>query len=152
MKKNNHNILIDYMNIGQLNDVMEVERLCFTIPWSENSFISDLTENENAVYFSALTSGRVVGYIGMWVIFDEAHIMNVAVHPEFRRMGIGSVLINKIIETSRLLNLKSMTLEVKKSNYAAIDLYRCFGFIEAGVRKGYYEDTNEDAIIMWKTL
>ena len=152
MSKYNQKIIIESMNIGQLNEVLEIEKLCFTTPWSENSFVYDLTENDKAIYISALIEDRVVGYCGIWMICDEAHIMNIAVHPDFRRMGIGSIIIEKIIDIAFDNNLQSMTLEVKISNYAAIDLYKRFGFAQFGIRKGYYEDTNEDAIIMWKTL
>lgn len=152
MSKDNQKISLQYLNIDQLDKVLEIENLCFAAPWSKESFVYDLTENDKAIYVSAMINSRLVGYCGLWIICDEAHIMNIAVHPEYRRIGIGSRIIQKIINIAFEKKLKSMTLEVNINNCAAINMYKRFGFEQSGIRKGYYEETNEDAIIMWKII
>ena len=106
--------------------------------------------NKAALYFCAVTGGKAVGYAGMWKVFDEGHITNIAVHPEFRNAGVGSALIEALISAAKENGITSLTLEVRKSNLPALALYRKYGFRECGIRKSYYTDNNEDAIIMWK--
>lgn len=144
------NIEIIKMELRHLDGVMEVENLSFKIPWSRNSFIEELAENKFAMYFVARVNGKITGYAGMWTVFDEAHITNVAVHPEFRKSGIGSALLRHLIQTAREKGIERMTLEVRRSNITAQGLYGKFGFREHGARKAYYADNREDAIIMWK--
>lgn len=133
-----------------LDGVMIVENLSFKIPWSRNSFMEELTTNHMAMYFVAISADRVVGYGGLWKVFDEGHITNIAVHPEFRRCGVGSRIMDKLLEMCDDSGIRSLTLEVRKSNLAAQRLYEKYGFKAEGVRKGYYSDTGEDALIMWK--
>jgi len=137
------------MELKHIDGVMVVEHLSFTIPWSKNSFIQEITTNEFAHYIVAVENDMVVGYAGMWQIQDEGHITNIAVHPEFRGIHIGRSLMVELIRTSRNLGVSAMTLEVRKSNDIAKKLYVSLGFKDAGVRKRYYSDNNEDAIIMW---
>ena len=129
----------------------QMDILCFSAPWSEESFRKEITENRLAFYIVAEISGRMVGYAGLWGIVDEGHITNVAVHPDFRRKGIGEALITVLLSHTRENGILSHTLEVRASNEAAISLYSKFGFKPAGLRKNYYEDNGEDAIIMWRT-
>lgn len=129
----------------------QMDILCFSAPWSEESFRKEITENHLAFYIVAEISGRMVGYAGLWGIVDEGHITNVAVHPDFRRKGIGEALITVLLSHTRENGILSHTLEVRASNEAAISLYSKFGFEPAGLRKNYYEDNGEDAIIMWRT-
>ena len=129
----------------------EMDILCFSAPWSEESFRKEITDNHLAFYIVAEISGRMVGYAGLWGIVDEGHITNVAVHPDFRRKGIGEALITVLLSHTRENGILSHTLEVRASNDAAISLYLKFGFVPAGLRKNYYEDNGEDAIIMWRT-
>lgn len=145
-----NNLIITEMTTEHIDDIMMVERLSFTIPWSKKAFIQELTENKFSLYISALLDGNAVGYAGMWKIFDEGHITNIAVHPEFRKIGIGSRLLEKLINISREMKIEKLTLEVRKSNVAAKNLYLKYGFKEEGIRKNYYADNGEDAIIMWK--
>ncbi len=133
-----------------IDDILVVEKLSFKTPWSKESFIEEIKRNKFAVYFSAKAGESVVGYAGMWVVCKEGHITNVAVHPEFRRIGVGSRLMEALITAARNLNIGSMTLEVRKSNITAQALYRKYGFIEKGIRRSYYSDNDEDAVIMWK--
>lgn len=140
-------------NIEHLKDIALIEELSFPIPWSIDSIKNEFEANTRAVYLAAVTEhGKAVGYAGMWDIVGEGHITNIAVHPDCRNKGIASKLLDEIIACAKKRNIKSLTLEVRKSNIAAISLYKKFGFVEYGIRKGYYEDNGEDAIIMWKYL
>lgn len=133
-----------------IDDIMIVEHLCFKIPWSRDAFIEEITRNQFAVYLSAMMDGRVIGYAGMWHVCEEGHITNIAVHPEYRRIGIGCRLMEGLIDIARRRGITDMTLEVRASNTAAQKLYMKYGFEQAGRRKSYYADNGEDAIIMWK--
>ena len=130
--------------------VEEVEKACFSVPWSYESLYHDILENKLAFYIVAEIDGKVCGYVGVWKIFDEGHITNVAVAPEYRRMHIASAMLSALFDVTGKQGIESYTLEVRAGNRAAIALYEGFGFREAGLRKGYYEDNGEDAIIMWK--
>lgn len=130
--------------------VEEVEKACFSVPWSYESLYHDILENKLAFYIVAEIDGKVCGYVGVWKIFDEGHITNVAVAPEYRRMHIASAMLSVLFDVTGAQGIESYTLEVRAGNQAAIALYKGFGFCEAGLRKGYYEDNGEDAIIMWK--
>jgi ribosomal-protein-alanine N-acetyltransferase len=135
-----------------IDDIVNVEKLSFKIPWSKQSITDEFLNNEAAVYFCVLASGKAVGYAGMWQVLDEGHITNIAVHPEFRRSGLGSALMETLLEEAGRRGLRALTLEVRKSNLGAQALYRKYGFTDGGMRKRYYADNNEDAIIMWKHM
>ena len=128
----------------------QLDILCFTSPWSEDSFEREIKENNIAFYIVAESDGVLVGYAGLWCIVDEGHITNVAVHPDYRRRHIGEALISILLEHTIKNGIKSHTLEVRVTNEAAQSLYRKFGFEPVGIRKNYYEDNGEDAIIMWR--
>lgn len=138
------------MRLADLDQVVEIEKLCYQTPWSRQAFVSELVTNEYAHYIVCRLSGKIVGYAGMWVILDEAHVTNIAVHPDYRGRGLGRLLLKELIERAKCRGATKMTLEVRKSNTVAQNLYYSFGFEARGIRKGYYSDTNEDAIIMWK--
>ena len=95
---------------------------------------------------------EIRGYIGMWLIIDEGHITNLAVHPAYRRRGVGRLLLKNLIQTGKRYGLRRLTLEVRQTNLAAQNLYMEFGFTTVGVRPRYYLDNHEDALIMWKEL
>lgn len=133
-----------------IKPMADMDILCFSVPWSEKSFEHEIKENCLAFYLVAEIGGRLVGYAGLWCIRDEGHITNVAVHPEFRRKRIGETLISVLLAHTVTNGILSHTLEVRASNEAAISLYMKFGFKPAGMRKSYYEDNGEDAIIMWR--
>lgn len=135
---------------GDVHEVAELDKLCFAMPWSEESFRQEFTENERALYIVAEIGGRIVGYAGMWVILDEGHITNVCVHPDYRKRHIGEGILRVLIAAGAQVGVERTTLEVRKSNAPAIALYEKLGFVQEGVRKGYYENNNEDAIIMWR--
>lgn len=139
------------MRVEDLEDVLDIEVLSFPTPWSRNSFLYELLENERAVYFVAKNEfNKTAGYIGMWVVFDEGHITNLAIHPLYRRQGVAKALLNNLITVARERDVKHLTLEVRRSNLSAQDLYQKMGFVHMGVRRKYYLDNNEDAFIMWK--
>lgn len=144
-------IEITPMKLEDLNEVLEIEILAFTTPWSRNSFIYELLENERAFYLVAKNEfNQVMGYVGMWIVFDEGHITNLAIHPNFRRKGVANKLMVELIQVSKEKGVRYLTLEVRRTNNSAQELYQKMGFVHMGVRRKYYLDNNEDALIMWK--
>ena len=136
------------MNGDHLDEVAELERLCFPDPWSRNMLKEEL-ENDLAAFLVALDEqGTVVGYAGLQVVLDEGYILNVAVRPDCRRQGIAGQLLNVFLNFAKGNQLAFLTLEVRASNYAAIALYGSRGFRGMGRRKNYYEHPREDAVIM----
>ncbi len=131
--------------------IAELEKRCFKVPWSEKSFRDEM-KNKLAVYYVAKQDGKNIGYAGFWRVAGEGDITNVAVLPEYRRRGIGSMLIAEMVKTAEREKLSLLTLEVRKSNTAAQGLYKVFGFDIIGERKRYYSDNGEDAWIMTKTF
>jgi len=144
------NVTFQKMCLEHLDEVLKIEELSFPSPWSRSSFIYEITQNQFACYIVAVAEEKVAGYGGMWLILDEAHITNVAVHTDYRMNGIGGALMVELIRRAILRGASRMTLEVRPSNTAARRLYASLGFKDIGLRKRYYTDTNEDAIIMWK--
>ena len=130
--------------------IAEIEKICFATPWTEDAIYKEIASNPIAHYIVGEIDGIVAGYVGFWQILDEGHITNVAVRPEFRGNHIGSALIAIMIEIGQQLGITRYTLEVRSSNEPAKALYRNFDFKEAGLRRGYYEDNGEDAVIMWR--
>lgn len=145
-----NNIEIINLTEEYIDGVMIVENLSFSIPWSKSAFVEEVTKNKFARYLIARIKGVTVGYAGMWQVFDEGHITNIAVHPEFRANGVGSALLNRLIYDAKALGILRMTLEVRRGNIAAQKLYAKYGFQTVGARRAYYADNNEDALIMWK--
>ena len=139
------------MSADDVGEVARIEECCFASPWSEKSLREEMS-NRLAVYFTAKENGRCIGYAGFWNVSGEGGITNVAVHPDHRRQGIGSMLIEAMIKSAREKKLDLLTLEVRKSNIAAQSLYEKYGFVPIGARKRYYSDNDEDAIIMTKPL
>ena len=129
--------------------VAELEKLCFSDPWSEQSIASEL-DNILALWYVALEDDRVVGYIGSQTVCGETDVMNIAVHPDYRRRGIGQILIEELIREVKNLGSISLTLEVRDSNIAAVSLYEKLGFSQVGLRKNYYRNPKEDARILRK--
>jgi ribosomal-protein-alanine N-acetyltransferase len=136
------------MTLDDIPQVIEIERASFPIPWSENSFRNELTQNEHAYFFVAEEAQQVIGLLGYWFIIDECHISTVAVRPEWRRRGVGQSLLSYALTQGVKQGALMATLEVRLSNAAAIDLYQKFGFKIVGQRKHYYRDNGEDALIM----
>ena len=137
------------MNIEDINQVMVIEHESFTIPWSRDAFYNELVQNQFAVYLVLEVEGRVVGYCGVWIVVDEAHITNIALLPEYRGRKLGEALLMNVIEVAKEKGAKTMTLEVRMTNTIAQSLYRKLGFQGGGIRKNYYTDNHEDALVMW---
>ena len=134
-----------------VRQIHEIEALCFAMPWSEESILHDVKKNPVARWLVLDDgSGRVMAYAGMWFVLDEAHVCNVAVHPDFRRMGYGRRILEALVDMAKANSMTLMTLEVRRSNLAAQALYHQCGFLDVGYRKRYYEDNKEDALIMYR--
>ena len=146
-----NNLVIEEMKIDDIDGVFEVEKNCFEDYWSKDSFKKELSNNL-AKYLVAKVDGKVVGYVGIWFVVDEGHITNVAVHKDYRGQKIGDRLIDKLVQVCRENKIVSMTLEVRVSNIVAQNLYKKYGFKMAGIRKEYYSNNKEDAIIMWNDI
>lgn len=141
-------INIRLMNENDVDDVLEIEKKSFSTPWSKEAFEMEMN-NKLANYVVIEVDDNIIGYGGIWLIIDEGHITNVAIDPHYRGKGYSNHLVKGIIDLCLDNNIDRMTLEVRKSNVVAQNLYKKFGFEECGIRPGYYADTKEDAIIMW---
>ncbi len=141
-------LVVEPMRIGDVPAVLEIERLSFNAPWPAYAFEQELTANRLAHYVVARSEGRVVGFAGIWLMVDEAHITTFGVHPDHRRRGVGRRLLLRLAERAIELGTARMTLEVRVSNEPAQALYRNFGFRVAGRRIAYYSDDGEDALVM----
>lgn len=130
--------------------VAELELKCFAMPWSRADFFREI-QNELAEYVVGELDKKIVAYAGTWVSFEQAEVMHVAVTPELRGQGVGKILFGELIKAVKERGAKSITLEVRPSNTAAIKLYESFGLHSVGRRKKYYRDNDEDALIMWNT-
>ena len=150
MEENRMHVRIVPMNADHLDEVAELERICFSTPWSRNMLAEELDNACSAFLVAEDDAGRVVGYAGLQVILDEGYITNVAVRPECRRNGIAGKLLQVFLDFGQANHLAFLTLEVRASNYDAIALYGSRGFRSVGRRKNYYEHPKEDAIIMSK--
>ena len=144
------NILVRPMAIADVDGVMAVEKDSFSTPWSRSAFEEELAQNRLARYIVAEEDGQVVGYAGMWLVINEAHVTNVAVSSSRRGEGIGRLLMETLMELARETGMGSMTLEVRVSNMVARHLYETLGFAEARIRKNYSSETKEDDLILWR--
>ncbi len=138
------------MELKHIDGVIEVEETTFSIPWTREDFVREVSQNAMAIYYVAMDGETVVGYAGMWHVINEGHITNVAVLHDYRRQGIGDLFMEKLTEIALEREMIGITLEVRMNNRAAQGLYHKYGFKPEGIRKNYYADTKEDAVIMWK--
>ena len=148
MEENRMHVRVVPMTADHLDEVAELERICFSVPWSRNMLAEELDNLLSAFLVALDEGGRVVGYAGVQIILDEGYITNVAVRPECRRQGIAAKLLQVFLDFAKANRLAFLTLEVRASNYDAIALYGSRGFRSVGRRKNYYEHPKEDAIIM----
>ncbi len=134
-----------------INGVYNLSKECFAIPWTLDSITNELN-NPLAKYIIAedLETNEVIGFVGIWIIAGEGDITNIAVNPNYRKHGVASNLLLNLLDICKSLNCNDITLEVRESNIPAQNLYKKFDFKEEGIRKGYYSDNGENAIIMWK--
>ena len=137
---------------SHLDAILEIEKQCFSTPWSKNSFASGLTAPNLQSCFTALHGDRIAGYVCIFHLFEEGEILNVAVSPTFRRSGIGQALLDRAFTCLKEKGAERVTLVVRKSNEAAKNLYLKNGFSPIAVRKNYYSAPTEDGIVMEKHL
>ena len=140
---------ITRMRRRHLKGVMAIERRVYPRPWSPNLFLAEMNEPRDRLYLAAREGREVVGYGGMMVTGEEAHITTIAVDPDHHRRKIGTRLLYELIQGGLGLGATAVSLEVRVTNWGAQSMYSRFGFAPVGVRKNYYQETNEDAVIMW---
>ncbi len=135
---------------GDIDGLMALDEVCFHRPWTRADYERELADPARCVIEVARADGRIIGYCAFWRIFDEAHINNFAVHPDWRRRGVGRALLGHALAQAAALGAPKATLEVRASNAAAIALYEAGGFVRAGLRRAYYTHPVEDALILWR--
>ncbi|HEY7534669.1 MAG TPA: ribosomal protein S18-alanine N-acetyltransferase, partial [Thermodesulfobacteriota bacterium] len=140
-------LVIEEMRIEDLDEIIQIEEVSFPTPWPKKMFDLELQSTRSCCRV-ARVSGVIVGYIVAWMIYDEVHILNIAVHPSFRRMGIGESILRYCLDYFFLNGGRNAILEVRRGNHEAKRLYEKLGFKSIGIRRGYYADTGEDAIVM----
>ncbi len=143
--------LIRLMRPEDLEQVMAIERSSFDSPWTKNNFFDEFKNSDLSTQLVMEVDKRIIAFAILWIIIDECHLANIAVHPEYRRKGVAEMLLNKVIELAREKNCKKIMLEVRKSNDPAINLYTKYRFEKVGIRKNYYHDgfmRQEDALLM----
>lgn len=136
------------MTFLDIDGVWAVESQVFNNPWSRSAFVDEMTDNDLAHYLVLEDQGMIAGYAGMWIVVDEAHVTNIALLPDYRRQGLGEKLVRELIKTAIERYAVMMTLEVRPSNTVAQSLYSKLGFLPQGIRRAYYSDNQEDALIM----
>ena len=140
---------IENMSAAHVSQIAQLEKLCFSDPWSEKSIETELS-CRLSLWLVALDGDKVVGYVGSQTVIDETDMMNIAVHPEYRRRGIAEALIDALINALGEKGSRGLSLEVRASNDPAIALYEKLGFTQVGLRKNYYRNPKEDALILRK--
>ena len=150
MEEKKMHVRIVPMTADHLGEVAELERLCFSVPWSRNMLAEELDNALSAMLVALDDQGRVAGYAGLQVILDEGYITNVAVRPDCRRQGVAGQILQVFLDFAQAQGLAFLTLDVRAGNQASILLYGSRGFRGMGRRKNYYEHPREDAIIMTK--
>lgn len=142
---------ISEMLLSDLQEVLEIESLSFTTPWSRELFIREIHSEFSKMFVAHschVGERKVMGYISLWFVGDEMHILNLACHPEYRRSGVAKGLLEHSLSLSLQGGVRNAFLDVRKSNRKAQSLYKKYGFTPIGTRKGYYSDTKEDAVVM----
>jgi ribosomal-protein-alanine N-acetyltransferase len=136
------------MNILDIEAVVMIEEENFSMPWSKTDFEDEL-KNPKAMYFVAIENGELVGFSGLWNIVNEGNITNIAIKKQYQQQGIGTKLVEEMIERAKEDGINALTLEVRVSNKRAQHVYEKIGFEGVGIRKSFYQQPNEDALIMW---
>ena len=136
-------------SLAEIDAILAIEEASFTNPWTREMYLAELDHAGVAFFYVARDAGRrIVGFCSFWRVLDELHINNLAVSPEFRRQGVASALLARVIEVGAGMGSRRATLEVRSSNDVARRLYGGFGFVVAGVRRGYYTNPVEDALVL----
>lgn len=151
-KDMNKQITLRKMVEEDIDQILVIEKESFATPWSRESFENELTKNRFALYLVLEDEEVIFGYCGVWIIVDEAHVTNIALLPNYRGKKLGETLLTEIMKVAKEKGAKTMTLEVRVSNHVAQSLYRKLGFQDGGIRKNYYTDNQEDALVMWVNL
>ena len=147
----NHDYIIRPMEVSDTEQVEMIEKQIFSIPWSQKSFEDACQSNDN-IYLVCEMNGQIAGYCGLWTVLGEGNITNMAVSGGFRRLGIAETLMKEMEKRGMSKNVVTYFLEVRKSNEAAVNLYKKMGYVQIGVRKNFYEKPMEDALVMSKTI
>ena len=142
------NYVIRKMTLDDLEQVVAIDQVSFSLPWPARSFQFELTDNPASRCWVADMDGRIVGMVVAWMIVDEIHIATFATHPDFRKQGIGKNLLLHTLRLAKEDGALTSFLEVREGNQVALEMYRKFGFVESGRRDGYYRDNDETAILM----
>ena len=142
--------MIQRMEVDDLDRIVDLERLCFSSPWSKDDFLYELNENPFGYYVVLKELDKILAYLGLWMDEDRAQITTIGVDPEHRGKGYAKTLMVHMLDVCSSKGVKIYSLEVRVSNQAAISLYQRFGFIQVGLRKAYYQDNHEDAYLMIK--
>lgn len=145
-------VVVEAMSVDDVAEVVEIENAVFPTPWSRESFLFELRDNPHAINVVARLEGVLRAYASVHLIAGELRVNNIAVHPAARRRGLGTGLLSHLLELARSAGARVAMLEVRPSNRAALSLYGEHGFRIVGRRRGYYQDTREDAILMEKEL
>ena len=145
-------IVIRPMEIDDLKKVLEIEKQSFPVPWTQDLFFSELTRNRYARYFVLEKDNEVVGYLGLWHKGSNFHITNIAITEKFRRKGYGEKFLKFIEKIAATHRIEKISLEVRRSNYIAQDMYRKYGYKVTRVSRNYYQKEKEDALVMEKKL
>jgi ribosomal-protein-alanine N-acetyltransferase len=140
------------MTLNDLEQVLEIERASFPTPWTEDIFLNEIRLNQFATYYVIENERKVIGYCGLWLIIDDAQITNIAILPNYRGKKYGQMLFQYVLNQAIIQGAEKLSLEVRVSNDAAKKMYEKFGLAPGGLRKNYYSDNNEDAIVMWVKL
>lgn len=143
-------MLIRAMDINDLEDVVALEHKLFSSPWSVKDFMYELFENEFSHNYVLEDHQQIIGYIGLWVMYEQSQITTFGIAPSFQGQGLGKFLLFNMIEEAKSLKANQMSLEVRVSNQKAIALYQKCGFQSVAIRKDYYQDNHEDAYLMVK--
>lgn len=152
MNKAQNKVEIRFMKQEDCKAIAQIERICFSNPWSEQSFLDTLGKKDIFYLIAERTEEgkkQLIGYIGVWQFFEEADITNIAVLPEERKKGIGYLLLEKMMKEAARRGVTALALEVRESNQTAIWLYKKAGFVVEGIRANYYEKPKENALLMW---
>lgn len=145
-------LVIRQMELTDIDQVVDVEKAAFDTPWSEDIFYQEVVDNQFAHYFVAEIDEVIIGYAGLWVVVDDAQITNIAITPSYRGHKLGEKLFGFTMQQAVRLGSNRLSLEVRVSNIIAQRMYRKFGLVPGGLRKSYYTDNQEDAIVMWVNL
>lgn len=152
MAMNQHEPRFRPIRLEDITQIVEIEQEVFPTPWTEEAFYHEIVNNNFAHYLVLAQDQFIIGYGGLWTIIDEAHVTNIAIRKAYQGKQYGKKLLSALMTHAIALGMKQITLEVRVSNYIAQRLYESFDFRSVGVRKGYYTDNSEDALIMWASL